>query len=238
MLQSFVDIPDIDNSYWTLAVELLFYAMVGTLLWVGRLGQIEWFCLIWLGVLILFRIAHRQFHFTGVSAPILHFLEYGQFFILGIVLYLARSGRARVLTLMVGLLALAISLFGRDGHLHLVAMAGYFAVTGLCALLVGLAAAGLIPLLNWPPLLFLGDISYPLYLTHQEIGERVADAAYGRSVPPLACLVLATTVVIAISWLIHKSVEVPGRRWLRSVLEPVAVHRPVAGAGNRTSRQT
>ncbi len=69
---------------------------------------------------------------------------------------------------------------GASGHLALLAaavgMIFWFAklpeaiVTAMAAGILYLATTGKLPFLNWRPLLWLGFISYPLYLTHQNMG--------------------------------------------------------------------
>ena len=73
--------------------------------------------------------------------------------------------------------------------------------------------------LGWiamPPLLFLGDISYPLYLVHQNIGyviiDRLIKAGHDQAVwlwvPAIASVLLAAVI--------HLTVEKPARDFLRS----------------------
>ena len=49
----------------------------------------------------------------------------------------------------------------------------YLALTAAFTLLVGLATTSLGRWIAWPPLVFLGRISYPLYLVHVVLGFQV-----------------------------------------------------------------
>ena len=50
MLQSFFFVPSVDGAYWTLAVELGFYASMISLWWFGQLRRIEVVILFWLAL--------------------------------------------------------------------------------------------------------------------------------------------------------------------------------------------
>ncbi|MGB9647711.1 MAG: acyltransferase, partial [Stellaceae bacterium] len=84
------------------------------------------------------------------------------------------------------------------------------------------------PLLNSSPLVWLGDISYSLYLLHwfvlfvaTEIARRVPGPDFAKL--PLAPSLLLITVLIAISLALatvsFRFIEITGRRWLRQRLD-------------------
>lgn len=93
------------------------------------------------------------------------------------------------------------------------------------------------PLLNSPPLVWLGDISYSLYLLHWfvlfvtiEIARRVPglDSAMLAPAPSLLLITLLIAISLALATLSFRFIEVTGRRWLRQRLD---VGRPVAVVG-------
>jgi peptidoglycan/LPS O-acetylase OafA/YrhL len=93
------------------------------------------------------------------------------------------------------------------------------------------------PLLNSPPLVWLGEISYSLYLLHwfvlfitTEIARRLpgldfAKLPLGRSLTLIALLIAVSLTLATLSF---RYIEVTGRRWLRQRLD---VGRPAALAG-------
>ena len=85
----------------------------------------------------------------------------------------------------------------------------------LFALVYG-AASGRLGVLQLPLLVWLGSISYPLYLLHENIGWsvllRLADAGW----PPWAALLLTLLGALALSHVISRSVEQPAMRWVRA----------------------
>jgi peptidoglycan/LPS O-acetylase OafA/YrhL len=94
------------------------------------------------------------------------------------------------------------------------------------------------PLLNSPPLMWLGDISYSLYLLHwfvlfvtTEIARRLPglDFANLPLAPSLALIAVLIAVSLALATLSFRFIEVTGRRWLRQRLD---VGRPAAVVGS------
>ena len=91
------------------------------------------------------------------------------------------------------------------------------------------------PLLNSPPLVWLGDISYSLYLLHwfvlfvtTEIARRLPtlDFANLPLAPSLVLIAVLIAVSLALATLSFRFIEVTGRIWLRQRLDggrPAAV---------------
>jgi peptidoglycan/LPS O-acetylase OafA/YrhL len=84
------------------------------------------------------------------------------------------------------------------------------------------------PLLNSPPLVWLGDISYSLYLLHwfvlfvtTEIGRRLPALDFAKLplAPSLALVAVLIAVSLALAALSFRFIEVTGRRWLRQRLD-------------------
>jgi peptidoglycan/LPS O-acetylase OafA/YrhL len=95
----------------------------------------------------------------------------------------------------------------------------------------------LAPLLNSPPLVWLGDISYSLYLLHwfllfvtTEIARRLPglDFANLPLAPSLALIAVLIAASLTLATLSFRFIEVTGRRWLRQRLD---VGRPAAVMG-------
>jgi peptidoglycan/LPS O-acetylase OafA/YrhL len=92
------------------------------------------------------------------------------------------------------------------------------------------------PLLNSPPLVWLGDISYSLYLLHwfvlfvttEIVRLPGLDFAHLPLAPSLALVAVLIAVSLALATLSFRFIEVTGRRWLRQRLD---FGRPVAVVG-------
>jgi peptidoglycan/LPS O-acetylase OafA/YrhL len=232
MFHTLLRFPPVDLSYWTLTVELVFYALM--VLWFRfrnpRFERIEWYALLWLIIVGAVRLAwtvnYGQTRVPqAIALPLL--VYYGQFFVVGICLYRIHSHAFDRLTLVTLGLACSMSLFGEipePGALR-VTPPVYFLLT--CAIAFGIWAAlrhGP-PLLRHPIMLFLGAISYPLYLIHQRVGKDLMDLAWDKHWPVWISTSLIAASLVLLAYLMHLLVETPGRallrRKLRSLVNPL-----------------
>jgi peptidoglycan/LPS O-acetylase OafA/YrhL len=212
MLHGLFKVPHVDGVYWTLEVELLFYFGMFLLYRLGMLRQIHQ---VLFGLMVLRVVYFVLEHWLGINLPWVMFrlliLQYIPWFALGIAIYLAASQRDPtswrwpVFTAASAALTLALteSLF-----VGLLSMA--------FAALVWLAAAGRLTLLRHGPFVWLGTISYPLYLLHENIGWSML-LQLGRVglSTNMAILVTLTTILILAS-AVTRWVEQPAMRWIRT----------------------
>jgi peptidoglycan/LPS O-acetylase OafA/YrhL len=99
------------------------------------------------------------------------------------------------------------------------ACAGHFEQYQIAAIVVVAIAVLYRPaLLRLSVLTFLGAISYPLYLLHQNIGFIELHWLDAAGVPPYSATPAAMLGVLALTWAIERFVEAPGRRGLRRFL--------------------
>ncbi len=210
MLQRFVAVQDVDGVYWTLQVELVFYvAMLGVLAFrsIHRIGAI---LLVWLAALTIDGgsgfLAHEGLESSRVQLVSLY--GYAPLFIAGIVLHLRRV-RGRWTWGPACLLAWALAVFAWRSPVEATTV-----VVGVVAT-VDLAIRGHLRRLAVSPLVWLGMVSYPLYLVHQHVGYVVLRAAYARGVPTHAGLALAAGVVLVLAVALHRLIERPCRRRIR-----------------------
>ena len=213
MLARLLRVRMVDGVYWSLVVEILFYCFIAVLLWrFGRLTtRLTVRCaLLWMAVGLVVSAAER---FTGSRiAQLLNLLTAGQYaglFVCGIALFLMRSEGEKL-----GWLAALAAV-----HAAICEALLADAVGGLVVLLIAavFAVIALRPdggFLTWPVLTWLGAISYPLYLIHQNMGYlllRTIQPTLGANLSALVALAVALTV----AWLIHELVEVRFTRWLK-----------------------
>lgn len=226
MLQTLLRVRSIDPAYWTLTAELIFYVLI--VAWYrfrgSRWPDIEYYALGWIAFATVIRSVCGLTHagqLPGVIAtPTL--LYYGQFFIVGLCVYRFYSGSARALTTCTLLAACALSLFGGSAGSMSAASLPYFLLTCGCAAGVYLASQARVPLLRFPVLIFLGDISYPLYLIHQVVGTELMTQAYLHRIPAWLSLPSIIFLLVALAYLIHRAVEIPARTVLRAKLRNLA----------------
>ena len=212
MFHSLLRVPHVDGVYWTLEVELLFYAMMLLAFRVGALARIHWL----LGGLLSLRLLYLALeHYAGIdlswTLSRLLILDYIAWFALGICIYQAVHRRAAdsltgpMFTAVLAVLTLA---WGQSWAIGVLAVA--------LAGLVGAAAAGRLPVLRWRAFTTLGAISYPLYLLHENIGWSVQLALLGaglsRDAAVLAAVAGAVVLAAALTW----GVEQPAMRAIRA----------------------
>jgi peptidoglycan/LPS O-acetylase OafA/YrhL len=69
--------------------------------------------------------------------------------------------------------------------------------------------------LDRPVLIWLGALSYPLYLVHQNIGYAAIAALEAAGVPVWAAVLGTIALAIGLAQLVHELVETPSLRILR-----------------------
>jgi peptidoglycan/LPS O-acetylase OafA/YrhL len=211
MLQAALGVPHVDDSYWSLSVELLFYAVVTLALWRGWTGDRDILRVLgaWLALALVvaatYALAGRPDALWRVV--ILTGAEFPALFTTG-VLALRSRGRAldpRVWgVLVVGFLLAWWCVDVRHAVVVTLVSLGFLLVTRVPG----------IPLLRSRWLRYLGAISFPLYLVHQFVGYSLVHALtplVGR----VLAMVLAAAVVVAVADVVHRTVETRGSAALR-----------------------
>ena len=211
MFHGLFRIPHVDGVYWTLEVELLFYCGMLALFWAGQLSRIHQA----LAGLLLLRLVYFAFErFLGIDLPWTIFrlliLKYIAWFTLGICVYLwtnypgTSERRKVVFTISLAIITLAIV-----DSLQI-------ALLGLAlASVVWLAASGRLSLLRHPVLVWLGAISYPLYLVHENMGWALQLRWLAWGMEPNLVLAIGVAAACAVATLLNRCIEQPAMRWIR-----------------------
>jgi peptidoglycan/LPS O-acetylase OafA/YrhL len=191
---------------------------MGALLFLGGLKRIRIILAVWL---VLGIISHLILTTQDASGVLYRLtgkfktacaLEYIHFFAVGLVFYDVR--RHGSWTLGHGLLlatATAMTLWLCQPWEAVVAVS--------LGLVLYLATVGRLPWLNARPLLWLGFISYPLYLTHQNMGYILLHWMDEHGWNPYLATVVITPGAIAVAALLSYSVEHPIMRKTRELMK-------------------
>ncbi|MBB6610919.1 acyltransferase [Pontibacter sp. Tf4] len=229
MFQKAVGVPDVDGVYWSLFSEWMFYLLMVTLFVFRKLDKMLWVGAAWL----VLNVINMHFVHLGYAARLLN-LYHGVFFYSGILFYMLYTGTGRRTIVQLHLAAafvVALSLFALEGWADMI----------VAALLYGvfyLGINGRLEFLVNRPLLFLGSISYALYLFHQYIGFIIINqtkAYFGDSV-----LVIVPPLVVSIvcAYLITQYIEQPAVKFLKSKYKHFTTRQVPRGAESGfTSRQ-
>lgn len=176
MFSGFLGIPSIDGAYWSLFVEMRFYALVGVVLVIGKIQRIESLLAIWLITTIASELLP-----TGKLIRYMLISDYSTYFIAGSTFFLIHSKGLNYSRLAIIILSWCLALLQSikgiplfETHYNttmneyaICAIITTFYVFMLC---ISLRLSGFLGRTNW---LTLGAITYPLYLLHQNIGYMI-----------------------------------------------------------------
>ena len=210
MLQDWLGAARVDGVYWTLSVELSFYALMLAAFGVGLIKQPLLIGLIWLSALPLALLLFLlSFELPARFLLFVLAVRYAHLFIAGMMfyeLYLGRKARPRYLLLAYCLIAHAIW----NG------VGASFLVVSVAYAVIWLVVHGRLTVLGARPLVLLGAISYPLYLIHQNLGYvslRFLEGDLGLD--PNISIVLTIGVVLLLAAAITITVERPAQAAIR-----------------------
>ena len=229
MIPSIVGVPMIDGVYWTLEMEIRFYALIFALLLFRQMHRIE----SWLAGWLVISLACTFWPMPWLAAfAAIH--PYGPLFMVGCYFYLIHAqgpSAMRVTGLSIAsVLAIYLSLKQRAGFITPDAVSGWvvpIVMLGFLALFVLMIRGRLAVRVSPAVAMSLGSLTYPLYLVHGRIGESL----FSR-MPPwpiLARLAPIFVVVMLLALLLSRTTESRGRRLfegaLRKLLKPFGARR-------------
>lgn len=199
----------LDGSYWTLEVELFFYAQMLFWYMVGQLGRIHWIILGWLALACFhaYRV-HHGLHFSHTLREVL-LLLYIPFFAIGILFYRIQT-RRDPLWKNIALIALSVAAVAYSGEpVHLL-------VALVCIAIFALFVTGNLRWLRGRVFVFLGGISYSLYLLHQAIGFAVIHRLEALGVHSWLAVLAAVALSLSLATLLNRWVERPAMTAIRA----------------------
>jgi peptidoglycan/LPS O-acetylase OafA/YrhL len=189
----------LNPAYWTLAVELQYYLVIGILIATWNIKNKY----LTLTTLVIF----LGMSFSGLN--IIKMFDYTDIFTLGILCAFYKKEWISQHLFLGSTAVVAFTIFMN----HEVVI---FIVTTLCSLLIAFGER----LFYSKPLLFLGNISYSLYLLHTPIGGKILNYSKRFDVDEFSkalIVVLALSVSIAVSWVFYMLVEKPSHVWAKKI---------------------
>ena len=232
--------PWIDNSYWTLSIEVAFYAVIFFLLYTKKMGalQIVITCIgsmstvFWviaslpgnkLGTYLLAAIVDN-----GTRNILL--LRHGCYFAVGVLLWISLFKGLTPLRLLMLIVCTGGGILQIIYRSNTVSGYSHYAFSPMVAVLVWLLSVGAIVISvthnesataaigsgGATLMRRLGLMTYPLYLLHAEIGVRLTGLLRSY-LPDMAALTLAIAIVITIAYLVSTYVEPPLQKKMRQL---------------------
>ncbi|RWM27473.1 acyltransferase [Mesorhizobium sp.] len=207
--------PWVDSVYWTLGIEIAFYAIVWILLRLGRFDLMEAVAVIIGLASTLFWCLYFAFGWTDFAETRwlqLTLVHHGAFFAVGVLLWLMRFKAVTIPRLGF------IALFLVGGVLQIVSSVDVHSIKVEAAMpyappvIVFLAAVALMAWslrldLSWRGWRRIGLMTYPLYLIHDVVGAAMLGALIRAGVPYLVSIPVVGAAMIAASWLVAAEAE-------------------------------
>ena len=211
MFHGFFKVPHVDGVYWTLEVELLFYAGMLFLFSIGRLRHVFHIALLLLVLRWVYFFFEKKY---GIDLPFIvsriFILRYLPWFIIGLAVYTHTQPKLKDLGRLATLAAvLAVGTIAVVDDMMMACVAAVLWV------IVLMAARGKLSFLRLPLVAWLGSISYPLYLLHENIGWSLLLKAQAAGWNPWLAIGLVLAGITALSHFTTQWVEQPAMRAIR-----------------------
>lgn len=208
MLQEFLGTPAVDGVYWTLKIELIFYFIMAVCLILGLTKKIEATSLLWLGAAASVKIFSNYTDSIYLGAlRVFGIVDYCHYFIAGIMFYKLFKGGAKKHHIIILLcLIYNIALFNMTSTIITALFFGVFYVL----------INGKLNFLNNKALIFLGTISYSLYLIHQNFGYMMISFLENNGLISEFYLIIPILISILVATLITFYVERPIQNILKN----------------------
>ncbi|WP_187270253.1 acyltransferase family protein [Pontibacter qinzhouensis] len=217
MFQKLAGVPEVDGVYWTLFYEWMFYLMLLVIFVTRKLDKILYIGAVWM----VLNFVNVHVYEIPYASKLLN-LYYGVFFYSGILFYLLKykpEARRHVQVQLALATAVALSLYMHKGLADVCIIAGIY-------LVFYLSISGKLDFMSNKVFLFLGSISYPLYLFHQYIGYIIITNLkpyFGNSV-----LLVVPPIIFSIvcAYLIAVYVEQPMAQLLKNWYKKLSDSKP------------
>ena len=208
MLQSFIPgIGHVDGAYWSLSVEITFYILISIMLYFNKIHQIYTALLIWLlGSMLFFMVTIYMDNHLITSIYHKSISDYSHLFIAGILFNLLQKAVKKKYILL--LLSTLIYQFILSDIIT-------FLVISSMYLVFWKIISGKLYYLNNKFLVFLGSISYSLYLIHQNIGYLILNYLHRIGFESSFWIFLPLVFTICIAYFITEFVERPIINYLK-----------------------
>ena len=213
MFHEFLGISHVDGVYWTLTVELTFYFWIFIIYIFGLLEKVEYF---FVPILLISILQSVGFLDVGIIKKIL-ILNYASLFLAGICFYRLAHNQYQFRSYLLLLFSLVTIFYVYSFTIFILIFLFY--------VIFFLSVTGRLALLRTRALVFLGSISYSLYLLHQNIGYVVLNGNYKLGIDPVLSVTITIFITILLASLSFAYVEKPMLKLIRKRYEDSKIMR-------------
>ncbi|CNE28688.1 putative acyltransferase [Mycobacterium tuberculosis] len=226
MLQPSLGMPHMEIVYWTLWIELHFYVLIAVIVWRGiTYRSCVAFMVVWL-LCALFATGAQSRPFMVLLIP-----QWAPYFIAGMAFFLIHRFGSNLVLWLITAACWGLCVYNRTSTAVGVLFwpgVGNAVLTGavtLMFLIMAMVATHQFEMVRWRGLTVLGALTYPLYLVHETIGRALADQI-GSHLGRWQLLGASCAAALASAYLVHRFVEDPVQRRLRSKLKQALARLP------------
>lgn len=203
MIQGVFEVNNIDGAYWSLLPELFFYVFMAFIYFIGWLGKVSTIAVVWLSLMILNQLDLLPFGEFFLN------LKYGMFFLAGILFYQIKFNHGNFKEHLLIALCLITALWVHQTPGRVYVFIGIF-------VLFYLFIYNHLGVISFPPLLFIGYISYPLYLLHQNIGFNLIRLLKLYIPNEFVVILISVSILLFIAWIVTRYLEKPILNYIKS----------------------
>lgn len=215
MLPSYFNMPYLDEQYWTLEVELLFYLFIVFVLIFQREDHLEKVGYVALGTIFFYSVIIQPY-FSSIYELLdryMPLLNHFPLFFAGMLFYKQRQQEEweRYIGILLCFL-LTLLLFDHSGRSHFYVSINLYVLSSITYFVIFffLNKKGIVTPLRWPPILFIGRISYPLYLIHQYFSAVIIRYIVNHlRVSFFVAVLVALILTVLIAYLVTRFIEEP-----------------------------
>lgn len=218
--QNFIDIEPIEGAFWSLFVEVKFYLLFGALYFHNRRTALRNLIAIFLGAFAYVVAGKMSSVFTLPMVDKILFnmlsLQYFGWFCVGALLYKAYTVNSKLLVLASALMMIPTVLIMYGKALPIVTACGLVYVAFYLALNNRMVSAVFAS--RW--FVFLGFISYPLYLIHENamVAMTIKTHHHAPYLPDLLTPWPGIAAIVLVSYLMAKYLEPIVRKRLKWII--------------------
>jgi peptidoglycan/LPS O-acetylase OafA/YrhL len=207
----------VEPAVWSLVVEIQFYFIIGVIFAFAKQRVIAvWICFLGVGLVLWCLGRSEELHVFRSIAKYVFLLPYMPQFTAGMVFYRMYSGRRSGCWGMSSMALLTYATVNAGEPI-----ATHFAQ----AVMIGCFVFFFLGYLKWlaiRPLVFIGNISYPLYLIHQYVGvSLIRRFTLSLGLPDLAAAFGAASICALVAYAVTRTIEIPAKQ---AILKWAVVH--------------